>query len=203
MRTALDEFRVNLGYVHNLVSLHVSLKNQVTGAVDLADILRAAFVLGVSALDFYIHEVVRLGMLEAHNGRRPTTQAYLKFTVTLEAVAQERARPTDDGWLDSEIRARHGWLSFQTPERVAKAIAIIHSRPIWKLIAERMALRDGLEVRRRLSLIVDRRNKIAHEADVNPSFPGTKWPIDAPMVQDALTFIQSFGEALFEEVRVP
>lgn len=66
MQSALDQFRVSIGRVRDLISIHNSVKAQSTSALDFSDLLRAALVLAVSALDYYVHEVVTLGMLEIH-----------------------------------------------------------------------------------------------------------------------------------------
>jgi hypothetical protein len=47
-----------------------------------------------------------------------------------------------------------------------------------------------------LALIVDRRNKIAHEADIDPSFPGQRWPIDRAMVDDMVSTVEATVEAI-------
>lgn len=46
------------------------------------------------------------------------------------------------------------------------------------------------DIKDRLDLIVDRRNKIAHEADIDPSYPDTRWPIDEQLVSDTVGFIE-------------
>lgn len=45
------------------------VKVEATSALDVSDMLRAALVLAVRALDYYVHEVVTLGMLEIHRGQ--------------------------------------------------------------------------------------------------------------------------------------
>lgn len=70
MQSALDQFRISIARVRDLISIHNSVKAQSTPALDLSDILRAALVLAVSALDYYVHEVVTLGMLEIQRGQR-------------------------------------------------------------------------------------------------------------------------------------
>ena len=60
MQSALDQFYISIQRVRDLIALHHSLTAQTTSAVDLSDILRSALVLAVSALDYYIHEVVRI-----------------------------------------------------------------------------------------------------------------------------------------------
>ena len=53
------------------------------------------------------------------------------------------------------------------------------------------------DVRRQLNLIVDRRNKIAHEADSDPTFPGSRWPIDEALVDEAVDFIEQVVESTY------
>ena len=69
MQLAIEQFRLSLARVRDLIAIHNSLKSQTTSALDVSDILRAALVLTVSALDYYIHEVVTLGMLEIGSSR--------------------------------------------------------------------------------------------------------------------------------------
>ena len=47
-----------------------------------------------------------------------------------------------------------------------------------------------------MNLIVDRRNKIAHEADMDPSYPGIRWPIDEVMIENAIGFIEEIVEMI-------
>jgi hypothetical protein len=47
-------------------------------------------------------------------------------------------------------------------------------------------------------MIVDRRNKIAHEADMDPANPGFRWPINQQMASDALDEIERVAEAVFK-----
>ena len=48
-----------------------------------------------------------------------------------------------------------------------------------------------------LNAIVDRRNKIAHEADIDPTFNvDDRWPINEHLVNNAVTFIERVVEAI-------
>lgn len=109
MQSALDQFRISIGRVRDLIALHNSVKAQATSALDVSDILRASLVLVVSALDYYIHEIVTLGMLEIHCGQRAepippanTTQsAFSRFQISLGAARQERIMAIDiASWLE-------------------------------------------------------------------------------------------------------
>ena len=104
MQAAIDQFRVNIGRVRNLGTMYKILRTQTTKVLDLSDILRAELVMAVSALDQYIHELVRLGMLEAYSGHRVQTQAFLRFQVTLDGALQGISAPTSANWLEEQIR---------------------------------------------------------------------------------------------------
>ncbi len=117
MQSALDQFRISIGRVRDMIALHNSVRATATSALDVSDILRASLVLVVSALDYYIHEVVTLGMLEIYTGQRPepsppanTTQsAFSRFQVSLGNARQERIIAIDvASWLESEIQQSYG-----------------------------------------------------------------------------------------------
>ena len=122
MQAAIDQFRVNIARVRDLGAIYSTLNAQTTAAIDLSDILRSELVMVVSALDYYIHEIVRLGMLEIYRGTRPETSAFLRFQISLESVRQAVSGPTSDAWLENEIRERHSWRSFQQADHIADAI---------------------------------------------------------------------------------
>ncbi|WP_228037153.1 hypothetical protein [Cuspidothrix issatschenkoi] len=48
-------------------------------------------------------------------------------------------------------------------------------------------------------MIVDRRNKIAHQADIDPTLGlGNRWNIDELMVGDAVNFIEQVVESIHQ-----
>ncbi|BAY98004.1 hypothetical protein NIES37_19520 [Tolypothrix tenuis PCC 7101] len=248
MQSALDQFRISIGRVRDLIALHNSIKAQATGALDVSDILRASLVLAVSALDYYIHEVVTLGMIEIHCEQRPepsppanTTQsAFSRFQISLSAARQERIMATDiASWLENEIQQSYGstfiqqshtisslipvisnsivnklnnnvsWLeneiretlsykSFQQPDKIADAIRLISDKKLWDEVAVKIC-RPTRDIKQQMSLIVDRRNKIAHEADIDPTYNiGNRWYIDELLVNDAVDFIEQVVESIHQ-----
>src|SRR5216117_1517103 len=109
MQAALDQFDGNLKRARELVALGEHLKTLTTSAVDVSDILRASLVLGVSALDHFVHEFVRLGMVEVHRGLRQATDAHLAFRITLSHARAALADVNQNDWLDQAVRDAHGW----------------------------------------------------------------------------------------------
>jgi len=95
MNSALEQFQSNIQRTRILFGIHDVLKTQTTGALDISDILRSALVMAVSALDQYIHEIVRLGILEIYRGERNITIPSLKFNVSLGSVRQCLINPSD------------------------------------------------------------------------------------------------------------
>lgn len=196
MLNPIEQFRENITRVRDLGGLHTALDNTTTSVIDLTDLLRAQIVMIVSALDLYIHEITRIGILAVYNGERPQTDAFLRFQVPLGS-AMPGTSFEDDRWLDTEIRERHGHQSFQDPNRIADAIRLFSSCELWPSVAEHLNL-DVKDVRDQLSAIVKRRNQIVHEADLVPTYPGTitRWPISPADVTNTLDFIGKICEAI-------
>lgn len=247
MLSALNQFRISIARVRDLISIHNSVKAQSTPALDLSDILRAALVLAVSALDYYIHEVVTLGMLEIHRGQRSepnfppnsSQSAFSRFQVSLGGARQERLIAMDIStwleseiqqsqgslflqqsytvsallpvisssvlnklnnvsWLEDEIRERLGYQSFQQPDKIADAIRLISDKKLWDEVAAKLG-KSARDVKQQLSAIVDRRNKIAHKADIDPTFGiGSRWYIDEILVSDAVNFVEQVVESIHQ-----
>lgn len=247
MQSALDQFRISIARVRDLISIHNSVKAQSTPALDLSDILRAALVLAVSALDYYVHEVVTLEMLEIHRGQRSepnpprnsSQSAFSRFQVSLGGARQERLiamdiaswleneiqqsqgssflqqshtvsallpvisnsvlnRLNNASWLEDEFRERLSYQSFQQPEKIADAIRLISDKKLWEEVAQKLG-RSAKEVKQQLSAIVDRRNKIAHEADIDPTYNiGSRWNIDEVIVSDAVNFVEQVVESIHQ-----
>jgi hypothetical protein len=247
MQPALDQFRISIGRVRDLIVLHNSVEVQATGTLDVSDILRATLVLAVSALDYYVHEVVTLGMLEIHRGKRSepmpsanTTQsAFSRFQVSLGGARQDRltaidiaawleadiqqaqgheflqqpqtisallpiisssilGRLNNTSWLESEIRERLGYQSFQQADKIAEAIRYISDKKLWEEMAIEMN-GSAKDIKQQLNSIVDRRNKIAHEADIDPTFNiGNRWDIDEVIVGEAVDFIAKLVESIHQ-----
>jgi hypothetical protein len=197
-----DRYLANLSRARDLRALVVNLKVSTGGALDLTDILRAAIVAAVSAFDTFIHEITRIGMVEIFQATRPKTDAFGRFPVSMDSVLLVVATPGLTKWLEDEIKRQHSWLAFQQPDKVADAIRLFSAKELWKEIGALLGI-DAKSAKNRLGLIVDRRNKIAHEADLDPTSPGSRWPIDEALVQDTIDTLEQIGNAIFQVVTTP
>lgn len=199
MKAVLAHFKDNIQRVRHLGTIYISLRAMTTPALDLSDVLRAELVLAVSALDHLVHEIARVGMLETYAGVRPQTDAYNRFRVPLLAAGRAIQAPGISDWLDEAIREAHGWLSFQQPDKIADVVRLISAVSLWETVSMKIGKPAG-DIKLQLCAIVDRRNKIAHEADMDPSAPGARWPINEVLVNDAVNFVEALGVAIVDAV---
>jgi hypothetical protein len=107
-------------------------------------------------------------------------------------------RLNNASWLEDEVRERLSYQSFQQPEKIADAIRLISDKKLWEEVAQTLG-RSAKEVKQQLSAIVDRRNKIAHEADIDPTYNiGSRWYIDEILVSDAVNFVEQVVESIHQ-----
>lgn len=161
MEQTLRQFEDNILRIKHLVKLYEDNSTNNTQE-DYSDILRAALVLLVSALDTFIHNIVRLGMVEILKGERIKPDDYKKIKISLGIINFE---PNYE-WFESHIRREHASVSYQSPKQVSDAIRHISKLDLWKEIGNTLN-RDQEILKRELKEIVDRRNQIAHESDLD------------------------------------
>lgn len=195
MLSAIRQFRANMERVHAIGGLYEALDQLTTPIVDATDLLRMQIAMTVSALDHYIHEITRLGMLEVYDGTRPQTHAFSRFQVTIDAAMTGIAGSGGNAWFEMAIREKHGYVAFQHPDKIADAVRLFSSCELWPSVASHLELKVQ-DVKDRLRLIVDRRNRIVHEADLDPSYPGIRWPISPSDSAEAADFIRDVCEAI-------
>ena len=82
MQVALEVFRANVRRSRDLIAIFRAMRIQTTQVLDLTEVLRAALVNTVSSFDLFVHELVRIGMLESYSSERAKTKAFLRFQVT-------------------------------------------------------------------------------------------------------------------------
>ena len=194
MQKPLDAFNESIARVEHLAGLYKAIASLTTPAVDSSDLLRAQIVLSVSALDFYVHEATLVGMIEVYTGKRPQTPAFEKYRISVGAMMA--SHPSGGtAWLEAEIRERHSFLSFQQPDKIADAIRLFADVKLWQSVATKLGTDEG-SLKARLRLIVDRRNKIAHEADIDPSYPGARWPIAEADTAQSTQFLSELVGAI-------
>ncbi|MFA6145336.1 MAG: HEPN domain-containing protein [Sulfurimonas sp.] len=201
MQSAKEHFEQNIVRVKNLGYLHQTISVEITNNLDSSDILRAQYVMLISALDYFIHEIIRIGILQIYNKERKPTHEFKKFifstdqeTLLNKAILEEK----NDTWLDYQIRVRNGFKSFQQADKIKEALLLIDSSDIWEKIAT-LLNENKDDLKNRLNLIIERRNQIAHEADIEPTYKELR-EIEAEDVDDSITFIEKIVTAISDVV---
>lgn len=195
MLRAITQFRNNVKLTRDQ-GQNASLVKQTTSLIDVSDIYRGQIVFAVSALDQFVHETIRTGMVEIANGIRPVTDAYNKFVLPIEQVQEAIVNQSFSDVLNAYVHKRHREHSFQSPDNIKKFFKLISQKTIWEEVASALSS-DATSVKRQLEAIVDRRNKIAHESDIDPANPSFKWPISESMASETIDFIERIGEAIY------
>jgi hypothetical protein len=101
--------------------------------------------------------------------------------------------------VEEFIRRDHSFKSFVAPEKLADCL-----RPLVDGLWEKISVILGMSIdscKSTLKGVIDLRNRIAHEADVNPAYGGIElWPIYSEDVERSIDFLRSLGAAVAEIV---
>ena len=197
MPKSIDQFKVSIKEIQDLKATLDSLGSLLTVAIDLSDFYRSLIVQTVSAFDFFIHEFVIEEMIEIYKGNRIATPHFNDYTIPISSTI---GTIPSESFIQSHIRKKHSWLSFQDPDKVSEALRLISVKKVWEEVAATFGLTAG-DLKTKLKLVVDRRNKIAHESDMNPSYPGTKWPISPSDVEDIIIFIDTLINDIYLKLK--
>jgi hypothetical protein len=196
MNNAFIQFESNIRAIKEVKNTVDYLIKITTAAIDLSDLYRSQIVLAVSALDHFVHEHVLSEMIEIYRGNKSPTNHFLQFKIPISNI-YNTSLTASEATIRSSIRERHSWLSFQYPDKISDAIRLISTASVWEEIGRRINM-NTKDVKNQLKIIIDRRNKIAHEADMDPTNPGAKWPISSSDVDDSINFISRVVKELFD-----
>lgn len=186
-------------------ALHAYLAGRLTSAISADELLRAEWVAHVSALDLYVHELVAQNMLKIFDGSRKKCLGFSKFQCSSETLLRIRnAATTMEGLaaFDLEVRNKLGRVTYQYPEDIADGVRLVSDCELWNEIAlshgaiASTKSAEAKALKKSLTLIVERRNKIVHEGDLQPSIPRSPWSISRSDVSYAANFIERLVRAI-------
>jgi len=199
MDDPIKQFRKNIESAKQLGFIYTAFSDKLRSTLDLSEILRAEFVLVVSALDCFIHDLVRMGMSKIFQEQSDEPNAFLSATISLKAAKEILNARTNEERIyifEGEIRRLHAYETFQSPDNISKALSRIGIKSIWDKTAKELKLESKF-VRDNLKSIVVKRNQIAHESDIDPSLGiGVKYPISLERVNEAVDFIEKIVETI-------
>jgi hypothetical protein len=201
MYSSLAAYRNNIASVRELATLHDYLCTNLKSPMTFDDLLRFQIVYSVSALDKLIHDIIRIGMVQIFIGTRPATSKYLAERIPMSAYVNLSSAtiPPKEYYFEQEIISKLGIVAYQSPDNIADGLSYIwDEKHKWQKIAAAMAIKEE-QARTQLKLIVDRRNKIAHEADVDIT-SGGKFAISKSDCESTVLFIEKCGEEIVKLV---
>jgi RiboL-PSP-HEPN len=201
MRSALMLFKANMVEAKNLTSLYEYLEFSIKSPLSFDDLLRSQIIYSVSAFDKLIHDVIRIGIMEIFTGKRQPTPKYLIEPISTSTYNDliTATLPPKEYIFEQAIVKKLKIFSYQDPDKVSEGLSYIwEEKQKWQKIALKMAT-DDRTAKTTLKLITNRRNLIAHEADIDPS-TNQKYPISKLECQSITEFLCKCGEAIVDLV---
>ncbi len=165
--------------VQAIEGLHVAVSSMTTTALDPSDMLRAGIVLVASAIDTYAHRIALIGIVAQFQGHLPKKNVRIPINIVGSATST-----ISTSQFENEIRSQLSYQTFQQPDKYAEALRHAGVEDLWQKLGLSMGVAAS-DAKRQLALVIDRRNKIAHESDLDRSTPPQKWPISLQDLQSA------------------
>ena len=170
----------------------------------LDDFLRMAIVLGVSALDRYVHERVCMGVVAALRKPKLNRQqeefsmpAELALSMLDTALAAKRrgeqVRPANE--MRNRVQEHLHTRPFQSWRELEYAFALLGVKNLSGQMQELYKIRDIQPIKQKLGAIVSKRNFIVHEGDLKRHKKGgtiQHQDIGRGWVEESLEFLDEF-----------
>ncbi|ETK34632.1 hypothetical protein [Microbispora sp. ATCC PTA-5024] len=202
---AFGDFQQNLAYARQMVEGGRHLSNLGVRSFDTDDLYRAAWVQAVAALDHWVHEEIyhrAVVLAQSPDSGKPPRFRDFEIPMGLMEDVTSR-RKTLDAAFRAHLRTSLGWRSFQNPDKIREAFALVSDVPLWNEVARVLNAEraDGPRTTRQavveeLAAIVRRRNKISHEADRDPDRPGRRSAISAEEIRHAIEYVEAVAAAI-------
>lgn len=185
----LAQFQADIVRARDFVGLGQSIGGLTTGRVDASDLFRSGLVQAVAALDSYIHGVVLDRAADLLTGRLQAAPAVTKVGLDFGAVRNimNAGSPAAvELAARSHIAQRLALETFQRPDDIAKALAMVGLGKIWSTAFPA----DPGAAKTAIGVIVDRRNRIVHSCDNDPVNPGTLTALSSADALDAIATVE-------------
>jgi hypothetical protein len=203
MRQVFDLFLSAVDGTKTIMPVYDYLAQAVHAPMDYSDLLRWQWVQAVSALDKFIHDIVRIGMLDIYMGNRTPTKKFMDFTLDLRTHLQIiRDNTSALSAFEQQVLLKNGYQSFQDPDKINEALAYIWDEKYkWKLISNRIGMSER-DVKTQLKNISIRRNQMVHESDY-PGILMQRQTISKDDVTEVIDFIKKIGISIYDNIKEP
>lgn len=162
-RSLISRFELSILQVDELLAIHSYLMK--TPSTQVSDnILRACITMMVSTIDTFVTElIINSIMYELRESRSVFDLKKIKIDLDIvaEADIETRYRNTLIG-----LRRQYAKETFQSSRQIENGLSTIGIQKIWKLLSDIMG-QSGEDIKKKLDLLVYRRNQIVHEGDLD------------------------------------
>ncbi|WP_018635951.1 hypothetical protein [Parafrankia elaeagni] len=200
-----EAFRRNIEYARKMVRAGQSLAAFQSPVFDIGDFYRAAWVQAVSAIDHWFHEELYRRVAELAGQDSPGMPYQLtRFELPLQQVEEiRRGTVTLADAVSDHVRAKWANASLQNPRKISEALKLVTEENVWARAAAqinewnhgRTAMTDqGLK--KQYIGITERRNKIAHDADLVDGDLEKRRDITDADVSDAIDWLERIARAI-------
>lgn len=199
-----EQFEGNLSYARNMVTggralegLHgLGVNYGDLAAAHPEDLYRAAWSQAVSALDHWLHqEVLEHAVALVRSEDRPLPERLSKLRMpfaTVEQMVDNSVGSVFAEFIAEEIRRD----TYQRSKGISEGLRLIthlNAQQIWEHVAAGLGT-DAGAARDRQDKIVNRRNQIAHQADLDSE--GRRTPMSAAEVMAAVLWIEGVAKQI-------
>lgn len=161
-----------------------------------ANILRSQVSLLLSAVDFYIHEIIKIELLNIIQGEREKTPSLKNCMVSVQALLDYlSSSDTNNQILEDEIVYRNSFKSFLEPQKMAEALSLITTKKIFKNLFLKINLSGAKELEEKIKEIFKRRNAIVHQMDYDYTTRNQQ-SITKEEVEEYIDFYEKFIKEL-------
>jgi len=198
-------FRTNIEYARKMVLAGQSLAAFQSPVFDIGDFYRAAWVQAVSAIDHWFHEVLYRRVAELAVQDSPGMPYQLNnFELPLKKVEEvRRGTTTLADAVSDHVKAKWSNAALQNPRKISEALKLVTEENIWAKAAAqinewhhgRTAMTEQA-LKKQYMAITERRNKIAHDADLVDGSLDQRRSITDAEVNDAIDWIERIALAI-------
>lgn len=196
-----NRFTYNLSSIKAQFELVEQLKAE--GNRQYKDILRSQIVFLDSALDFFMHEVTKYGMIQIFQGVWAKTERYDNFSIRLGEISDVLRNPEQENWFLDIVNDSYAEDTFMSADSVIGQLNLIGVK--WQSIADRAFYEQGSTIptkdkfKSTLNTLFRRRNQIAHQADCLHE-TGAKIDIERETVEKYICDVEKIVSAISEEI---
>ena len=161
-----------------------------------AYILRSQVSLLLSAVDFYVHEIIKIELLNIIQGERKKTPSLENCMISVQALLDYlSSSDTNNKILEDEIVYRNSFKSFLDPQKMSGALSLITTKKIFQNLFSKVNLSKAKELEEKIREIFKRRNSIVHQMDYDYNTRSQQL-ITKEEVEEYINFYEKFIKEL-------